>query len=217
MALNVGYKQSKEVIMDIVLATTNEDKVIEIRKALEGLPINLIGLSEFKPIGEVIEDELTFEKNAYKKASFTAKALGMPAIADDSGLVVDALDGWPGIFSARYASEKATYKENCTKLLKDMEGKTNREAYFKCAMAIVVPFGTCAMYTGKCDGYITEKAAREEGFGYDPIFFCNEINDVFSEVSIDVKNTVSHRGKALLEIKYDIDRIVYWINSWAKL
>lgn len=201
--------------MDIVLATTNMEKVKEFKVLFKNTPINLLTLDKFDPIDEIEEDGETFEDNAFKKAMTTAKILNLPAIADDSGLLVDALDGRPGVYSARYASENATYEENCDKLLKEMEHKIDRSASFQCAIAIAVPFGTCLMYRGKCNGYITEKASRSNGFGYDPVFFSPEINNIFSEVSIEIKNTVSHRSRAFWEIKEDMDRILFWVKCWT--
>ena len=127
--------------MIIVLATRNAGKMKEFQQLLHGFPVELKNLNDFGPIPEVEEDGKTFDDNAYKKAAFTAKVLGLPAIADDSGLVVKALAGAPGVKSARYAGEKASDEENIAKLLQEMRGETDRRAAFECIISIAVPSG----------------------------------------------------------------------------
>lgn len=140
----------------IVLATRNSGKVKEFQKILQDFPVEIRCLNDFGPIPEVEEDGKTFDDNAYKKAHFTAKILGLPAIADDSGLVVKALNGAPGVWSARYAGENATDHDNIEKLLQEMAGKTNRKAAFECVLSIAVPSGPALTYEGRCEGEIIE-------------------------------------------------------------
>lgn len=196
----------------LVIATTNKGKTKEIQALLKGAPVEIKNLSDFGPIPEVIEDGETFDDNAYKKASFTAKVLGYPALADDSGLCVEALDGAPGVYSARYAGENATDQENVDKMLKNLEGHNNRNAAFKCVISIAVPTGAALTYEGECSGVITEQPAGENGFGYDPVFFYPDYNKTFAQCSMDEKAAVSHRGKALNEVASEIDKILDWID-----
>ncbi len=196
----------------IVLATTNQGKTREIHELLKGFPIEIKNLNDFGPIPEVIEDGTTFDDNAYKKASFTARVLGYPAMADDSGLCVEALDGAPGVWSARYAGENATDADNVNKMLNDLKDKDNRNAAFKCVISIAVPTGAALTYEGECQGVITKKPVGDNGFGYDPLFFYPEFNKTFAQLSIQEKGRVSHRGKALKEIADEMDKIIEWID-----
>jgi len=197
----------------IVLATRNAGKVKEFQMMLEGYPVEIRGLGDFGPIPEAVEDGATFDDNAYKKALHTAKVLGLPAIADDSGLVVEALDGAPGVYSARYAGEKATDSDNISKLLKAMEGKRNRKAAFECVISIAVPAGPALTYEGRCEGEITETQRGDGGFGYDPVFFYPPLGKTFAEISLQEKNRVSHRGRALAEVRSEFDKILKWLGS----
>lgn len=197
----------------MVLATKNQGKVKEFQEMLQGYPIDIRSLSDFGPIPEVEEDGETFDDNAYKKAVFTAKVLGLPAISDDSGLVVEALDGEPGVRSARYAGDKANDHDNIKKLLKELQGVENRRAAFHCVVSIAVPSGPALTYEGTCQGVITDAPAGDGGFGYDPVFFCPELGKTFAEASSEEKNRVSHRGKALAEIRDECDKIIIWLNA----
>ena len=138
----------------IVIATRNKNKTTEIKNYFKNFPVNFKNLDDFGPIPEVIEDGSTFEENAYKKASFTARVLGLPALADDSGLCVEALDGAPGVFSARYGGEDLTDNERCSKILTELKGKSNRKAAFECAISISVPQGHALTYEAKSNGII---------------------------------------------------------------
>ena len=197
----------------LVLATRNQGKTREIRELLSGQNINIKNLDDFGPIPEVIEDGETFDDNAYKKASFTARILGLPALADDSGLVVEALDGAPGIWSARYAGENATDQERCQKLLTEMQGCSKRQAAFECVLSIAVPTGAALTYEGRCQGLITEKMAGTDGFGYDPIFYHPPLEKTFAELTAKEKNRVSHRGLALQEVAAEFDKVLTWIDQ----
>ena len=197
----------------IVLATKNEGKVREFQQLLKDFPVEIKNLNDFGPIPEVEEDGTTFDDNAYKKASFTAKVLGLPAIADDSGLVVEALDGAPGVRSARFAGENPTDKENIEKLLHEMEGISNRKAAFECVISIAVPSGPALTYEGRCEGEITVKPEGTSGFGYDPIFYYPEYGKTFAEISGEEKNRVSHRGRALQEVAAEFDKVLAWLEA----
>ncbi len=196
----------------IVLATTNKGKTREIRALLKDFPIEIKNLGDFGPIPEVIEDGETFDDNAYKKASFTAKVLGLPAMADDSGLCVDALDGAPGIYSARYAGEDATDADNVQKLLNALKDEENRKASFQCVISIAVPTGAALTYEGRCEGVLTREPGGENGFGYDPLFFFPKFNKTFAQLSIAEKGEISHRGKALKEVSREMDKIIEWLD-----
>jgi len=197
----------------IVLATRNKGKIKEFRAMLRDYPVELRGLDEFGPIPEVEEDGDTFDDNAYKKALFTAKVLGLPAISDDSGLVVEALDGAPGVRSARYAGEGASDEDNIAKLLEDMRGEKNRKAAFECVLSIAVPSGPALTYEGRCEGLITEEPDGSDGFGYDPVFFSPKYNKTFANCTMEEKNSQSHRGQALKELASEFDKVLIWLNS----
>jgi len=197
----------------LVIATRNKNKLREFQEILKDLNIEVRSLDDFGPTPEAIEDGETFDDNAYKKAIHTAKILGLPAIADDSGLVVDALNGEPGVYSARYAGENATDEENCQKLLTELKGVENRRAYFQCVLSIAVPSGPALTYEGKCDGVIIDNKRGDSGFGYDPIFYFEELGKTFAELSMEEKNKVSHRGKALADVKAEISMIKKWLEQ----
>jgi len=196
----------------IVLATRNQGKTREIRELLKGFPVEIKNLEDFGPIPEVEEDGETFDDNAYKKAAFAARVLGYPAIADDSGLEVEALGGKPGVRSARFAGENVTDKENSEKLLLEMKGQTNRAAAFKCVASIAIPTGPALTYEGECHGTIMEEPRGENGFGYDPLFFHGDFNKTFAEISMAEKSRVSHRGKAFQEVADEFDKVLDWID-----
>jgi len=196
----------------IVLATTNKGKTREFQKLLKDFPITIKNLADFGPIPEVIEDGETFDDNAYKKASFTARVLGYPAIADDSGICVEALDGAPGVYSARYAGENATDADNVKKMLENLKNHDNRNAAFKCVISIAVPTGAALTYEGDCKGVITDEPIGDNGFGYDPLFFYPQLNKTFAQLTIEEKGEVSHRGRAIKQIAKEIDKILEWID-----
>jgi len=196
----------------IVLATTNKGKTKEFKELLKDFPIEIKDLSDFGPIPEVIEDGETFDDNAYKKASFTAKVLGYPAMADDSGLCVEALDGAPGVYSARYAGDNATDAQNVDKLLDALKDEENRKAAFECVISIAVPTGAALTYEGRCEGVLTREPAGDNGFGYDPLFFFPEFNKTFAQLSIAEKGDISHRGKALKDVSREMNKIIEWLE-----
>jgi len=197
----------------IVIATRNKGKKSEISDLLKGFPVDIKGLDDFGHIPHIEEDGDTFDENAYKKASLTARMLGFPALADDSGLLVEALGGAPGVLSARYAGENATDEQRCQKLLQEMEGKTNRKAAFECVISIAVPTGPALTYEARCEGLIAEQPSGSNGFGYDPVFYYPPLNKTFGELTIEEKSRVSHRGKALREFKDELDKVMIWIKQ----
>ncbi len=212
----MGYKAQNRLDRPLVLATRNEGKIAEFRRLFAGFGVEIRSLRNFGPIPPVEEDGKTFEENAVKKARFTARVLGIPAISDDSGLVVDALDGLPGVHSARYAGENATDEENNRKLLDAMEGISERQARFMCVIALSVPAGPTLIYEGSCEGRIAEKLKGNSGFGYDPIFFYPPLNKTFAELTPDEKNRVSHRGQALEELRTEFDKVLVWLSQRLK-
>jgi XTP/dITP diphosphohydrolase len=200
-------------MMTLVIATRNPGKTAEIRDLLADFPIHIKNLEEFGPSPPVEEDGETFDDNAYKKASFVSKVLGLPALADDSGLVVEALGGAPGVYSARYAGDNATDEQRFTKLLEEMKGQTNRKAAFQCVLSIAVPLGPALTYEARCEGLITEEPAGTGGFGYDPIFYYPPLKKTFGQLTREEKSRVSHRGKALQELREEFDKVLIWIDQ----
>jgi XTP/dITP diphosphohydrolase len=197
----------------VVLATRNQGKIREFQHILRNADIELKSLNDFGPIPEAVEDGETFDDNAYKKALFTAKVLGLPAIADDSGLVVEALGGAPGVLSARYAGEKAGDRDNIDKLLREMAGAQNRKAAFECVISIAVPSGPALTYEGRCEGEITTEPRGGEGFGYDPVFFYPPADRTFAEMTMEEKSKVSHRGRALGDLAAETGMIRKWLEQ----
>jgi XTP/dITP diphosphohydrolase len=176
-----------------VLATANPDKAEEIR-AILGDGVEL--LPRPASVGEVDETGDTLEENARLKAAALADATGLPAIADDTGLEVEALDGRPGVYSARFAGEDATYADNVAKLLSEMEHATSRGARFRTVAAVVWPDGRELLAEGEVKGHIASAARGHAGFGYDPVFVPDGENRTFAEMAPDEKHRLSHRGRA---------------------
>lgn len=197
----------------LVLATRNQGKTAEIRGLLKEFPIDIRNLDDFGPIPPIIEDGDTFEANAYKKASLTARYLGHPALADDSGLVVEALDGAPGVLSARYAGADATDEQRCLKLLEALGDTENRKARFRCVLSLAVPTGPALTYDAVCEGLITRHLSGTGGFGYDPVFFYPDFGKTFAEMTMAEKSGVSHRGKALRELIAEFDNVLVWLKQ----
>ena len=197
----------------IVLATRNKNKLKEIQELLKGFPVVIKSLADFGPMPEAVEDGETFDENAYKKAIHYAKVLGVPCLADDSGLAVDALDGRPGVYSARYAGPGATDWDNCEKLLGEMAGLTKRTAHFVCVLSLATPAGPALTWEGRCDGEIIHERRGESGFGYDPVFFSPELGKTFAEVTMAEKSGVSHRGRALAEFAAEFAKVQVWLRQ----
>lgn len=197
----------------LVLATRNHGKISEFETLLTGFDVEIKNLVDFPSIPAVEEDGTTFKDNSLKKARFTAKVLGLPALADDSGLMVKAMGGLPGVCSARYAGEHATDEENNLKLLMAMEGVENRGATFKCTIAIALPDGTALTYEGTCDGLITHEPAGNGGFGYDPLFYYPPLEKTFAQLTTEEKNRVSHRGRAMAELKKNFGKVLQLLRQ----
>lgn len=187
----------------MVVATRNKGKIREIRDALKGLGLQVYSLSDFPDVPEIKEDGKSFAENALKKARFYSKYFGKLTIADDSGLEVDALKGLPGIYSARYAGEGASTQENNQKLLREMNGIpiSKRGARFKCVISVVSQDGKEAVAEGSCKGTIGFEEKGKKGFGYDPLFILPKYGKTMAELSLEEKNEISHRGKALRKVR----------------
>ena len=181
----------------IVLATTNQGKAKEFAVLLQGLSVEIETLKDYPEIGDIVEDGQTFKENALIKARTVAKATGKLAVADDSGLMVDALDGAPGIYSARFAGEDKNDAKNTAKLLALLQDTPQeaRGAQFCCAIAIVLPDGREYTTEGICRGEIAFAPAGDGGFGYDPVFLVPQWGKTFAELTMSEKNAISHRGK----------------------
>ena len=184
---------------EIVVATQNKGKIEEIVLALAALPVKVLALSEFGPIPEAVEDGASFRDNALLKARHYAKFTGKACLADDSGLEVDALQGAPGIYSARFAGEMADDDANNQKLLTELTGigMAERTARFRCVLAFVDTDESIQTTDGVCEGYISQQQRGTGGFGYDSLFYMSELNKTMAELSKNEKNAISHRGQAL--------------------
>ena len=186
----------------ILLATRNKDKVREIKELLSDLSVAVLSIDDFPDIPEVKEDRNTLQGNAVKKAVELSKHFHMPALADDTGLEVDALNGAPGVFSARYAGENATYSQNVDKLLADLKDVADekRTAQFRTVVAFA-DNGAVDTVEGVCKGVILRARRGDGGFGYDPVFYAPQVGKTFAEMTVAEKNKISHRGLALQKMK----------------
>ncbi|MHC4155108.1 MAG: XTP/dITP diphosphatase [Planctomycetota bacterium] len=191
----------------ILVATTNPGKIAEL-KAMLDIDVELVGLADFEGIAEIEEDGATFAENARKKAMGYAKATGLWTVADDSGLVVDALDGAPGVKSARFSGEKDKNRtlldhRNMAKVLKLLEGvpAEKRTARFVCALCLASPEKILIETEGTLEGLIAEQEMGENGFGYDPIFILPDLNKTVAQLTRKEKNAISHRGNAIRKLK----------------
>jgi XTP/dITP diphosphohydrolase len=187
----------------IVLATRNEHKVKEIADALALPDVELVGMSAFPRAPDVAEDGDTFRANAEKKARSAAEATGLPALADDSGLVVDALDGAPGVHSARFAGGQADDAANRRLLKERLTGvpAEKRTARFVCVLALAEPGGEVRSLEGRCEGTLLEEERGDGGFGYDPFFVPEGETRTFAEMSRPEKALISHRGRAIAAMR----------------
>ncbi|MEY2951228.1 MAG: hypothetical protein RL622_305 [Actinomycetota bacterium] len=189
----------------LVLATRNQGKIIEFRRILEALApgeIELVGVDQFPDLVDVDETGSTFEENSLLKARYTCLATGLPAIADDSGLCVDALNGDPGIYSARWAGEHGNDQANLEKVLDQLKDVPDekRTAHFMCVASLVLPDGREQVAEGRFEGHILHAPVGENGFGYDPIFQPLGLSISSAQMSAEEKDLVSHRGKSLRSI-----------------
>jgi XTP/dITP diphosphohydrolase len=186
----------------LVLATRNAGKLVEMRRFLESAGINVIGLKDLPELPEVAEDGETFSDNARKKAETIARLTGLPCLADDSGLVVAALGGQPGVLSARFAGPTASDADNNRKLLEVLADvpEGHRQAAFHCVMALSRPGEATRLFRGRVEGVILPGPMGEGGFGYDPLFFLVELGCTMAQLPLEEKNRISHRGQALRQV-----------------
>jgi XTP/dITP diphosphohydrolase len=184
---------------DLVVATRNRGKLQEIRSLLDGVVDKVHCAADFVDFPETIEDGLTFRDNALKKAREAMRFTGLPALADDSGLVVDVLGGRPGVYSARFAGEGAGDAANNRRLMKELNGISDdrRQAAFVCVLAFVTPAGCEQVFSGRVGGAILTAERGEGGFGYDPLFLVDGFDRTMAELTLQEKNAISHRGQAL--------------------
>jgi len=187
----------------LFLATGNKKKIKEISEILKGYEI--LSINDGYIIPDVVEDRDTFEGNSQKKALEIAKAVGMPVIADDSGLCVEALGGAPGIYSARYSGENATDETNNIKLIQELKGKEDKSAKFVCVITLAKPNGEYHSFRGEVEGVIVEEPGGTDGFGYDPHFYIEKYGKTFAEIP-EIKKEISHRANALKKLQAEIDK-----------
>ena len=183
--------------MKLIIASNNTHKIQEIKKILGEKFSPIVSLKEAGINHETVEDGTTFLENAYKKAKEIAEISGCAALADDSGICVDALGGEPGIFSARYSGGHGNDEDNNALVMKNLEGKSNRGAHYTAAVALVYPDGRCVSAEGYMYGSITENPRGNGGFGYDPLFVPTGENRTVAEMTGEEKNKISHRANAL--------------------
>jgi XTP/dITP diphosphohydrolase len=195
-------------VKELLVASRNKGKLVEIARILDGFVERLYSLADFPDIPAVREDGDTFEENARKKAMCAALASGIPVLADDSGLVVDALDGRPGVYSARFAGEESSDAENNEKLLRELAGVADekRTAAFHCVAVLCFPDGSSRVFRGELKGVILDRPRGAGGFGYDPLFLVPEQGKTLAELGMDIKNGISHRGKALEGLRSFLSR-----------
>ena len=189
--------------MDIVIASHNKDKIIEIKSILADSHFTFSSLLDYPDCPAIVEDGKTYFENTLKKAKLVSQFTGKTALADDSGLEIPALNCEPGLFSARYAGDKTTYKQNIQKVIekfKKLPANTSKLAFFKCVIVLVWPNGKTKSSEGICEGEIIFTPRGREGFGYDPIFYVPKFKKTFAELSPQEKNTISHRSVALRKL-----------------
>ena len=192
---------------ELVIATRNKGKVKEFETLLRKYFTRISYLGNYKNIPEIKETGKTFRENALIKATKIAEITGKCTLADDSGLVVDALNGAPGIYSARYAGRDATDVQNNKKLLKFLEGISNREARFECFLILVMLNGDVIEAHGTCEGIILNGERGKNGFGYDPLFYLPELKKTMAELTVEEKNLVSHRANAIRELLFKLSNL----------
>ena len=183
--------------MELLIATKNRHKVEEIFAILRVPGLRLYSMHDYPDLPDVEEDGATFEANAAKKALALARVTGLWALADDSGLEVETLDGAPGVYSARYAGEPVNYHANNRKLLEALRGAHDRRARFRSVLALASPTGECRTVEGRCSGHIGMEERGAGGFGYDPLFIPDGYAQTFAEMSAKLKNMISHRSASL--------------------
>jgi len=194
---------------ELVVATRNPGKLKEIQTLLKGVVEHVRCAADYPGFPETIEDGATFQANALKKAREAMLHTGLPALADDSGLVVNVLDGRPGVYSARFAGEGAGDAANNTRLLEELAGipAEQRQAAFVCQLAFVTPEGTEQLFSGRIDGVILTAPRGADGFGYDPLFLVDGFERTMAELNLSEKNTISHRGQALQGFRTYLEQV----------
>jgi XTP/dITP diphosphohydrolase len=194
---------------ELVLATRNPDKAKELVALLVDVGLRIRTLAEFPAAPVIEEDGATCEANAVKKATTIARVTGRLTVADDTGLLVDALDGRPGVHAARFAGPGATYEENCRRLLREMVGvpRERRSARFVTVAALADPQGRVEVVKGVLEGWIAEAPAGRMGFGYDPVFVVPELGKTLAQLTLEEKNRISHRAKAFGQLKVILTRL----------
>lgn len=197
--------------MKLVIATRNAHKLEEINAIFDFQGLEVLSAFNFPDVPDVIEDQDTLEGNAAKKAVEIAAATGCWALADDSGLEVQALNGAPGVYSARYAGEECSYDANNKKLLRELQGKADRSAQFRTVVALSDPTGNVQTLEGACPGKIIEELRGINGFGYDPLFVPDGYSETFAELDAGIKNRISHRARALQQAQTE------WTEKLAAL
>ncbi len=188
--------------LELIIATQNDGKLQEIKSALAEVGITALGMSNYPELVAAVEDGTTLQENAIKKARAVVQQTGKPCLADDTGLLVTALDGRPGVYSARYAGENASYADNNELLMQELDGvpESQRGAAFCCVMALCYPDGSCHIFEGRLDGKILLQMQGEGGFGYDPLFEVIDAAQSLAQMSVAEKNRISHRGLALQKV-----------------
>ena len=184
----------------IVLATGNKGKIREFSEAFSHLSIDCVPVKAVISIAEPEETGTTFMENALLKARYYAKATNRPCLADDSGITVDVLNGAPGVYSARYAGRHGDDNANNEKLIRELQGQSNRTGHYVCALALVYPDGREVTAEGYCDGLVQDEPKGDNGFGYDPIFYFPPCQKTSAEMTLEEKNKYSHRAKALKKL-----------------
>ena len=194
--------------MEVVIASNNQNKIREFKKIFEGTDFKLVSLHDLGIDIDIVEDGETFEENAIIKAKTIATKLHKYAIADDSGLCCDGLGGEPGVRSARYAGDQHNDADNNKKLMENMKGVINRHARYVCAICFANPDGKYVTTSDSCEGIIVDTPKGFNGFGYDPYFYIEKFKRTMAEISLEEKNTISHRSKALEKMKREYAKVV---------
>jgi XTP/dITP diphosphohydrolase len=197
--------------MKLVIATRNAHKLEEIQEIFDFQGLEVLSAFDFPEVPDVVEDGDTLEANAIKKAVEVAEATGCWSLADDSGLEVAALDGAPGVYSARYAGEQCSYTDNNDKLLRELADQDDRSAQFRTVLALSDPEGNVQTLEGACPGEIIEDLRGTNGFGYDPLFIPKGYSETFAELDSSIKNKISHRARALQKAA------TQWVDLLASL
>ena len=195
-------------MIELVIATKNKGKLLEIRELLDDLPIKVTSLADYPDAPEIIEDGKTFAQNAIKKAATIAIYTKKLTLGEDSGIQVKALKNKPGVYSARFSGDNATDKKNNLKMLRMLKGVPNekRQAKYRCFAALVDKSGIVDVINGTCSGFITEKSRGKNGFGYDPLFLISRYDKTFGELDPVIKSKISHRSRAMKKLRKSLNK-----------